>query len=1450
MTQVNFDVFNIDGLGDGDAEDSNLAAKTNYLQTIAGGPEGYRLRRIILCNFWLYGLQEFEIPHGRLFLAGENASGKSSVLAASLPLALDGDLRPNRLDTFGGRDRRIDYYVLGGAESSTSYSFERRTTYIALEFEWCNPNQPPIAPDLRQEWLEDTDGTGREKARWLTIGVSLAGNINSSEKIRPLRFVVTDGSRFGHELHMVDSKDVALDHPGFKRMLGPHGIVADTKEEYQTLVARYLFGISDLREFQNIINMMLVLRKPNLGSELNFSRVHDYLKQSLRKIPEEITRRVTGTIERIDSIQAQVEHLQDAHDSVSRLDKAAQSFAVSGARKAAFAFNKARSSEISALGQVTRLQNELNAAEAEQQASQAKYDELNTEEGQVNGQIAALEASEGMQVAERLAQVREISQSAAHQLGQQNEQLKIAQNTVQANSTRLERIRNDWQTLHNQSAANLQMLQKKANEQAEWPLAAAQIDEAIRQVAELSLDSDQAPVLPQILEGLAGSFSQERVRHLQQLEELHRERDAKVAEEKIARERENEKMAEYDAARQRKENAQNRVTTAREDLAARLQRLFKEGQWVAELPEFKLAGVVSAILRSSLEDYREAMTDFSRDLERSAQRLRDEQNRLRQQQGVLQQQKKDLQNRYQQKLNEKDLVPQRSEKRQQARTELAAKGIAARPLYTLIDFKPELDGEKAGQIERMLEEAGLLDALVVRPDQSDAADNLLHALGLGDCRLLAKPADSAQTLYNWLTFDSASMESEDVGFWQVAVDLTLRSIAVSPDTYSPDGQHAVINLDSNRWQHGLLWGQTGSGPARGFIGTANRRRLRRQELDALQAEIEQTQSDLQALEQQIEQNLGQQREFEAERNALSEMTRATEVANAETDRDRAETERERAERALTEAQNRDRELRQALQQLTARILQESQDIPGAANDLRRLRLILDATNALRNDTALLLQKMRGLPERWPEYREAQTNLDDAKRSEQLALRLQAESQGRYTQAQAELEELERTMQSEDLQQLTERLAWLRERRKELPNLKMDAYGERSRAEERARNLRENLWQARQTLEEAQQTRQSAQVTFRLKLAAYPSSRLTDARLLADRDDFVKAATRLLTGNANTPATGIDPDQLDAELDRARNYLTMEYQQERSILAEYGPEMDDEGRITFIVENRIESPELMQLLAQQIDIQKALLDNEERSLFENFLLQEMAEAIRDHIIQTEQWVRTINDLLADLPMVGERYALEWKPVLENETDFLEGLGSHIARQHRLLRKPAQSLSPEETEILQHAFRQEILNLRLRQKDEPGLNFMDALVQIFDYREWFHFSVFITPQGGNRIRLTDRNAGSRSGAEQLFALYVPLFAALAALYDSAAAPGCPRLLALDEAFDKASVANTQRIMEFLVVQNFQWMMTGPQVSGTGSGIPVSAEYQMMHEKGTLVATAVPFFWVAGQEMGQQN
>jgi len=1413
-----------------DDEDTRLAAAIDALQVQAGGTVGYRLRRIILCNYWLYGLQEFEVAHGRLFLAGENASGKSSVLAAALPLALDGDFRPNRLDTFGGRERKMEYYVLGG-ESSTAYSHERRTTYIALEFEWLNPQEPPFAPDLRQMWLEG-ESQERERARWLTIGLSLAGNKNLSPALRALRFVVTDGTRFGHELHLVDSKAVALDHPGFKRMLGEHGQVCETVTEYQERVARYLFGIEEVREFQNIMSMLVVLRRPNLGSELNLTNVHTYLKQSLRKIPEDTTRRVTGTIERIDNIQSQLERLQDAQESTSRLDTASQKLAFANARRSALVFWRARQSEISALGQVTLLNKNLKGAEAELEAARARYEELTIEEQQVEGQIAALESSEGLQIAERLAQVRDTAQKARTQLELQKEQLARARTTLTQARARQERLRSSWQQQHREVLGTVERLQRLAAEQAGWLLAQSQLQEVGRQLESFNLDNPTRPIIPPGIASLAGISSEERLARLRQLEELHQQREQAATQEKNARERETEKLSDYDAARQSRDTAQAAVVTEREYLAARLRQLYRESEWVAELPEYRLAEVVRTVLHESFSQYQEVAQNFAHELERSATRLRDEQGRLFQTKGVQQGQLNELEKLYQQKQNEPDLTPARSARRQQARERLTQAGITAYPLYALIDFSPTIEQQQAGAIERMLEDSGLLDALVIRPEQQQAAANLLQSEGLSDCWLQPDnfQSQSGPTLTDWLVFDAQAVEQ--IG-WQSTIEKLLGAV-------SRGNLSSLANLAENgEWRQGLLAGQAGTGAAIGFIGTANRRRLRRQELDTLQSRLEQASQDLGRLEQQLEQNQSQQKQLVTEQTSLTELVRAEGVFRAEAERERLEIARNLAEKVLIEYQTRAREARQQLTSLSSRLLQESADIPGADSDLRRLRSLLEATRELKTECTLLGQRLQSQTDLWLQYHENQADLENALKNEQLATQLYTETQARYTQVEAERLELEGIMAQAGVQDSLERLTQLRQRRKELPPARTDAYGEQARAEERVRNFAENLAQAEQFWQQNQQQRAAAQTALNLRLAAYPVPRLTDIRLLAEREDFTKVAQRLL-GNQPLP----DEEQLEADCSRAFNQLNIEFHQERSTLAEYGPEMEAEGRITFVVEERVEPPALLEMLAYQIDIQKTLLGNEERALFEDFLLQEMAEAIRYHIGQTEEWVQKINRLLNNLPMVGEHYTLDWKPA--EEATFVNGLGSQIARQQRLLRKAARSLTEEEKQLLMDAFRREIENLRLRQKEEPGLNFMEALIQVFDYREWFHFSIFVTPQGGTRQRLTDRSLSSRSGAEQLFALYVPLFAALAALYDSVAAPGCPRLLALDEAFDKASAANTQKIMEFLVMQGFQWIMTGPQISGMGAGVPVSTEYQMMHEKGSLVATAVPFFWVAGQEL----
>ena len=87
--------------------------------------ERWRMNKLGFVNFWDW--EEFPFSEGRLLLRGENGAGKSVTTQSFIPFMLDGDLRPYRLDSFGSKDRKMYYYLLGEDK-------EESTGYLYLEF--------------------------------------------------------------------------------------------------------------------------------------------------------------------------------------------------------------------------------------------------------------------------------------------------------------------------------------------------------------------------------------------------------------------------------------------------------------------------------------------------------------------------------------------------------------------------------------------------------------------------------------------------------------------------------------------------------------------------------------------------------------------------------------------------------------------------------------------------------------------------------------------------------------------------------------------------------------------------------------------------------------------------------------------------------------------------------------------------------------------------------------------------------------------------------------------------------------------------------------------------------------------------------------------------------------------------------------------------------------------
>ncbi len=64
-----------------------------------------------------------------MLLRGSNGSGKSVTMQSFIPLLLDGNMRPERLDPFGSRARKMENYLLEENDDR-----DERTGYLYMEF--------------------------------------------------------------------------------------------------------------------------------------------------------------------------------------------------------------------------------------------------------------------------------------------------------------------------------------------------------------------------------------------------------------------------------------------------------------------------------------------------------------------------------------------------------------------------------------------------------------------------------------------------------------------------------------------------------------------------------------------------------------------------------------------------------------------------------------------------------------------------------------------------------------------------------------------------------------------------------------------------------------------------------------------------------------------------------------------------------------------------------------------------------------------------------------------------------------------------------------------------------------------------------------------------------------------------------------------------------------------
>ena len=250
----------------------------------------WQANKIGLINFWYYDEQEFPFVKGRMLLRGSNGSGKSVTMQSVVPLLLDGNMSPERLDPFGSRDRKMSSYLLEEDDGR-----DERTGYLYLEFK-------------RSE--SDT---------YLTIGMGIRAR--RGKPLDKWYFGLSDGRRIGKDFFLYKQTDekVTLSRKELENRIQGGGQVFDRQAEYMDYVNRQIFGFETVEEYKEMIDLLIQLRTPKLSKDFKPSVINDILSDSLQPLSDEDLRPMSEAIENMDTMNMNLKARQEGKQAAEKI---------------------------------------------------------------------------------------------------------------------------------------------------------------------------------------------------------------------------------------------------------------------------------------------------------------------------------------------------------------------------------------------------------------------------------------------------------------------------------------------------------------------------------------------------------------------------------------------------------------------------------------------------------------------------------------------------------------------------------------------------------------------------------------------------------------------------------------------------------------------------------------------------------------------------------------------------------------------------------------------------------------------------------------------------------------------------------------------------------------------------------------------------------------------------
>lgn len=1342
----------------------------------------WEIKKIGLLNYWWYDEEEFEFSDGRLILRGTNGSGKSVTMQSFIPLLLDGNKSPERLDPFNTRARKIEDYILGYGEDIK----EENTSYLYMEF--CK----------------------KQSKNYLSIGMGLKAKRNQG--VTFWGFIINDGRRIGKDFYLYKDlgNKIPLTKAELKNRIGEGGRVVDTTAEYASLVNDNIFGFDTLSEYQEFIKLLIEIRTPKLSKDgFKPSIITEIMSNSLRGLSDEDLKAVSESIENMNKTKEQLESLEISEKALKQIIAPYDNYNKCILYNKAKKYNEKQKRYIKLQKEELEINEKINL-------NKNTFDGLEKRKIEIENEYEIYKYKEKELRANEMWKQKEEKVEMEKQIKELEEELKTKEGLEETKKVAIIK-KEDEEKKTEEKLENEKTNFETVNNEMEKIARKIDYDEYFFKIDEIKLNEkyeykyfkeDIKKYITKIEEGKKALELEKLVSNEYEmaLENLDKEKTEKLKQDEITN------------------KARFELQETKENLIEQMYKWEKENN-LLKLEQEELIGISKEIQNyGEKSEYGDIILKLNEPYNNKTQEMLKEKASKVVQRDNISKQIEETENQIQEWKNRKEPEPEITERVRQNRENLKQKDIPYIELYNAVDFKQNLDEETKNKIETALFDMGILNALIIPREYRDKINEV--DINFVDKYLYESPVEFKHDLSHLLEVKLP----EDSKISEETVYNVLKSIMIEDKN-----AHTYLN-EKGEYKIGILHGNVDKEEKAKFIGIKARKEFKEKQIQKLEEEKLKLQIEKENIEKQLEEVEENLKEIETEYNKFpkkDEIEKAYNNLRTNINKLSAIVENvEKLEDVLAQKIEKLKESKEQVKIKTAKLrinltLDAYSESLENANEFKDL--IFDMEKSHNNyikeyEKILLIQET---------LEDLKYDLDDVLYQKgKLTIKIQ-NLKGK----------VEAINQMEEISDINKQMDECLEKIEKLPKEEKEIIGKMAKIQAEIDKLQENSITINSSLNSLQKQTDLAREILKQELdlkyivTEYDEINKVIKQILEEYEYFDKE-------NKNEQSyfeTLIEKYKSNVEnlIDynlEIGNIFIKDIVTEDEELKEIEKTRTRSDITCFVNGKKINLKDLKIYIEESIEETKNLVDDEDRHLFEEILIGAVGRKIRERIYSAKAWIESMNKLMKSLnTSSGLSFSLNWKPKMaidENEIDTKEIVD--------ILNSEVGLLKQSDIKKVATHFRSKFAKAE-KEFTEKGaiVPFYSIIKETLDYRKWFEFQFMYKKTGEQSKELTNNAFFRLSGGEKAMAMYIPLFASVCARYQSAK-KDCLRIISLDEAFAGVDDNNIRDMFRILTELKLEYVINSQVLWGEYDTVPSLSICELISDVNKKIVSVMRYHW----------